>query len=94
MNRSLASVQATLAFGHLKSYERIESLLVRKCYDAALTEATELKNLQTALVSENLRASGNDPELVEYIKTRDPKLLETVLAGPVPQPKLYTTTCP
>ena len=94
MNRSLASVQATLAFGHLKSYERIESLLVRKCYGAALTEATGLKNLQTALVSENLRASGNAPELVEYIKTRDPKLLETVLAGPVPQPKPYTTTCP
>jgi hypothetical protein len=94
MNRGLASVQATLAFGHLKSYERIESLLMRRCYEAALTEAAELKNLETALVWENLRASGNNPELVEYIKTRDPKLLETLLAGPVPQPQPYTTTCP
>jgi hypothetical protein len=94
MNRAFASLQATLAFGHLKSYERVESLLTRKCYEAALTEATELKNLQLALVSENLRESDNDPELVEYIKIRDPKLLETVLAGRVPQPKAYTTTCP
>jgi len=80
--------------GHYKFYERIESLLLSKCYEAALTEARELKNLQLFLLSENMRQTGNHPELVEYINIRDPKVLETVLAGPVPEPKPYTTTCP
>jgi hypothetical protein len=93
-NRSLASAQAMLAFGHYKFYNRIESLIARKCYEPALTEARELKNLQLTLLSENLRASGNDPELMEYIKVRDPKLLEIVLVGRVPELRTYTTTCP
>jgi hypothetical protein len=59
-----------------------------------LTEARELKNLQVTLLYENLRATENHPELVEYIKIRDPKLLEIVLAGRVPGPKPYTTKCP
>lgn len=92
-NHSVAYAQATLAFGHYKFYERIESLLLRKCYEAALTEAMELKNLQLVLLSDSLRATENDSELVEYIKIRDPKLLETALAG-VPERKPYTTTCP
>lgn len=83
-----------LAFGDYKFYERIESMLVRKCYEAALTEAREQKVLQLRLLSENLRMSGNDPQLMGYIKLRDPKLLETVLAGRVPEPKPYSTTCP
>jgi hypothetical protein len=83
-----------LAFGRYKFYERIESMLLRKCYEAALTEARELKALQISLVSENLRAAGSGPELTEYIKIRDPELLKTVLAGPIPEPKPYTTTCP
>jgi hypothetical protein len=93
-DRNLAYAQASLAFAHYKTNERIESLLVRRCYEAALTEARELKNLQVTLLYENLRATENDPELVEYIKLRDPKLLETVLAGRVPELKPYTTTCP
>ena len=63
-NRSLASAQAMLAFGHYKFYERLESMLVQKCYEAALTETRELKKLQLALVSRNLRASDNEPGLV------------------------------
>jgi hypothetical protein len=90
----MAYAQATLAFAHYKTNERIESLLLRRCYKAALTEARELKNLQVALLYENLLRTENDPELVEYIKIRDPKLLETVLAGRVPELKPYTTTCP
>jgi hypothetical protein len=93
-NRNMAYVQATLALAHYKTNERIESLLLRKCYEAALTEARELKNLQVTLLYENLRATENHPELVEYIKIRDPKLLEIVLAGRVPEPKPYTTKCP
>lgn len=83
-----------LAFGHHAFYENIESFLTQKCYDAALTEARELKNLQLTLLAENLRASSNDPKLVAYIKLRDPKLLETVQAGRLPELKPYTTTCP
>lgn len=49
----MAYVQATLAFGHYKANERIESLLLRKCYDAALAEVQQLKNLQLALLSDN-----------------------------------------
>jgi hypothetical protein len=93
-NRSSAFTQAMLAFGHYKFYERIEWLLELKCYEPALTEARELKNLQVVLVSENLRRSENDPELMEYIKIRDPKFLETVVAGRLPQLRTYTTTCP
>src|SRR5687768_501535 len=73
-NHSLAYTQATLAFGHHNAYERIQSLLERKCFDAALVEARELKNVQAVLVSQNLRATNNDPELLAYIQTRDPKL--------------------
>ena len=60
----------------------------------ALTEIRGLKNLQITLVSDNLRRTGNDPELLEYIKVRDPKVLETVMAGRVPELTPYTTTCP
>lgn len=91
---AVAYGQATLALANYKFYERLESLLLSKCYEAALTDARELKNLQLFLLSENLRRTGNHPELVEYIKLRDPKVLETVLAGSVPEPKPYTTTCP
>jgi hypothetical protein len=92
--RSFAYTQAVLAVGHYKAYERIESFLALKCYDAALKEASELKNLQITLAYENLRASDNDAELVEYIRTRDPNLLEAISSGRVPELKSYTTTCP
>jgi hypothetical protein len=93
-NRSLASVQAMLAFNHYKTYERIESLLSKKCYDAALIETGGLKSEQLFLLSENIRQTNGDPELVEYIKLRDPKVLAVVLSGGVPEPKPFTTTCP
>jgi len=93
-SQNLAHTQATLAFGHHKTYERIEALLERKCFEAALVEARELKNLQVVLVSENLRATNNDPELVAYIQTRDPKLYEVISSGRLPELKTYTTTCP
>ena len=93
-NRSLASVQAMLAFNHYKTYERIESLLLSKCYNAALIEVGGLKNEQLFLASENMRRTNGDPELVEYIKLRDPKVLDAVLSGAVSEPKPFTTTCP
>jgi hypothetical protein len=92
--RNAAYSQATLAFGHYKVNERIEWLLLQRCYDAALTEVRELKNLQLTLLSENFRATENHPELAAYIKLRDPQVLETVLAGRVPELKPYTTFCP
>ena len=91
---ALAYTQAQLAFGHYKFYERIESLLERKCYEAAMTEARELKKLQIVLVSDNLHRTGSDQELIEYMKLRDPKLLEMVLTGKTPALQSYTTTCP
>jgi hypothetical protein len=86
--------QVLLAFGHYKSYGSIAALLEKKCYDAALTEAKEKRNLQVVLLADNLRATGNDPTLLEYIKLRDPELLKSVLAGHTPELRTYTTTCP
>ena len=94
LNRSLAYVQATLAFAHYKAYERLESLLLRKCYEAALTESRGLTDEQLRLLADNFRETENDPDLAEYIKLRDPKVLERVLAGRIPEAKPYTTTCP
>jgi hypothetical protein len=91
---SVAYTQTLIAFGHYKSYERIESLLERKCYEAAKTEAKELKKLQVVLVSDNLRRTGNDQELIEYMKLRDPSLLEAIMAGRIPELQSYSTSCP
>ena len=91
--RDLAYVQATLALAHVKSYENLESLLLRKCYDAALTVASGLKTEQVYLLYENFRDTGQDATLAEYIKGRDPGLLNAVLVGQVPAPKPYTVTC-
>lgn len=86
--------QAMLAFGHYTSYERIKVFLERKCYDAALMDAREMQNLQMVLLADNLRGTGNDPELLEYIKARNPDLLKAILAGKIPELRSYTTTCP
>ena len=93
-NIGLAYTQAVLAYGHYRTYERIESLLERKCFSAAMTELRESKKLQLVLASDNLRASNNHPELVEYIRLRDEKFLDTIMAGTVPHLTSYTTTCP
>jgi hypothetical protein len=93
-SHALAHTQAVLAVGHFRSYEQIESLIERKCFEAALMEARELKNLQVTLASENLRATHNDPELIEYMRTRAPKLHETISSGRLPALKTHTTACP
>jgi hypothetical protein len=91
---AVAYTQAQLAFGHYKSYERIESLLERTCFAAAKIEVEGLKNVQLALIADSLPRAGNDQELMEYMKLRDPKVVETLLLGKVPALKSYTTTCP
>jgi hypothetical protein len=91
---SVAYAQATVALADYKALERIESLVQRKCYEAALTEAREQKHLQVKLLSDNLSATENAPELVEYIKVRDSKVLEAVQGGRIPEPEPYATTCP
>lgn len=91
---SISYIQTMLAFAQYKGYERIESLLLRKCYDAALAETQHLKNGQLSLIADNFRRAGNDPDIVAQIKERDPKLMELVLAGRIPELKPLTTTCP
>jgi hypothetical protein len=93
-SHALAHTQTVLAVGHFRSYEQIESLIERKCFEVALTEARELKNLQVTLASENLRATGNDPDLIEYMRARAPKLHEAISSARLPPLKTYTTTCP
>lgn len=91
---SIAYIQTMLAFAQYKRHERIESLLLRKCYDAALAETQQLKNGQLSLIADNFRRAGNDADIVAQIKERDPKLMELVLAGRIPELKPLTTTCP
>lgn len=85
--------QAMLAFGHYKNYGTIAAELEWKCYNDALTNAKEMKKLQIVLLSENLRKTGNDPSLLDYIKLRDADLLKSVLAGHVPELEPYGTNC-
>lgn len=86
--------QAMLAFAHYSSYERIRGFLERKCYEAALTDAIQTRNLQMKLLAENLkRIGGRDQELLEYIRDRNPQLLKEIEAGRIPELQSYTTTC-
>jgi hypothetical protein len=91
-------VQASLAFAHYTSYGSIADYLERKCYDAALAEAKEMRDAQVVLLADNLQRTRNDPSLLEYIRFRDPELLKSVLAGHVPElptpAKPLTVTCP
>jgi len=86
--------QAMLAFGHYTRYGTIATELEKKCYDAALTEAREMRNSQVVILADSLRRTGNDPSLLEYIKLRDANLLKSVLSGHTPEVRPYTTTCP
>ena len=92
-HHSLAYAQATIAFAHYKTLERIEALLARRCYDAALSEARWHKDAELVLLSQNVVATGKDQELMEYIKARDPKVTQLILSGPLPDPKPLTTEC-
>lgn len=82
---SLYYTQASLAFGHYKSYGFIADYLEKKCYGAATSEANEMRDLQVVLLADNLRRTGNDPTLLAYIKFRDPELLKSALAGHLPE---------
>lgn len=86
--------QALLAFAHYKMYGKIATELEKKCYDAALKDAGEMKEEQIALLADNLRRTGNDARLLEYLKLRDPELLKSVLSGHTPGMQPYTTQCP
>jgi hypothetical protein len=86
-------IQASLAFGHYKNYRIVADLLEQKCYDDALSFATYMRDLEKYVVAENLRRTGNDPTLLEYIRFRDAELLKSVLAGHAPAPQPITTRC-
>jgi len=86
-----AYLQAMLAFSHYKSYERLERLLEHRCFESAILVAKEMKKLQVVLLSENLRATGNHHELLEYVGQRDRPLLDGIMAGRVPKLEPYAT---
>lgn len=86
--------QAMLAFGHYVSYEWINDLLERKCYEAALMVTKDMQNSQVVLLADNLKKTRNDPELLEYVQLRNPELLKSILAGHIPELRTYTTSCP
>jgi hypothetical protein len=94
----LYSTQAMLAFGHYKLYGIITGYLEKKCYDAALTEARDMRNGMIVIFADNLRRTGNDPDLLEYVRLRDADLLKSVLAGHTPDlptpSRPITTSCP
>jgi hypothetical protein len=53
-----------------------------------------MQNLQVVLLSDNLKRTKNDPELLEYVRRRNPELLKAILAGHIPELRTYTTSCP
>src|ERR1700751_1284303 len=87
-----AYTKAVLAFAHYRGYGQIADYLEKKCYDDALSMAKFMRDTQTVLVADNLRRTGNDPTLLEYLKSRDPELLKSVLAGHTPEPQPIFTT--
>jgi hypothetical protein len=93
-DRGFFNAQATLAFGHYRMYGTIATELEKKCYDAALTEARQMRNSQIVILADSLRRTGNDAKLLEYIRLRDADLLKSVLAGHTPELRTYMTTCP
>lgn len=89
----VAYTKAVLAFAHYQRYGDIADYLEKKCYEDALSVAKFMRDTQIVIVADNLRRTGNDPTLLEYIKFRDPELLKSVLAGNAPEPQPVWTTC-
>lgn len=92
-NNALHATQGQLAFFHYKVYKDTQFFLENECYEAALKNITEMKNLQIETLAINLQYSEYDPELIEYIKLRDPELLERVLKGNIPEFKPFSLPC-
>ena len=92
-HRDVYRTQAILAFAHYRFYGYIADYLQKKCYEAALAEATGKRDEQIVLFAENLRSSGNDPGVLAYVRLRDPELLKSVLSGPTPAFRSFSTTC-
>jgi hypothetical protein len=93
MQERVHSTKAMLAFAHYTTYSIITNYMEKKCYEAALTEAREMRNFQVRLLADNLREAGKDPALLAYIKLRDPQLLTLVLSGQIPEEHSFTMTC-
>lgn len=76
-------VQGVLAFNHLKTYEEINALLGKKCYERAVDESAFYAQLEMNLLAENLTQDKNG-ELRRYIIERDAKILERADAVKLP----------
>lgn len=84
--------QALMAFANYVTYRDIAGYLEHKCYDPALAEAASMRDVQIVVLSDNLRRTGNSPGLLAYLRSRDPELLKSVLAGHIPKFRSFTTT--
>ena len=85
--------QAILAFANYANYRDISGFLENKCYDNAFSFATAMRDAQIRLLSDNLRKTGNAPDLLAYFRSRDPELMKSVLSGHVPKYRSVTTNC-
>lgn len=92
-HRDVYRTQAILAFGHYKFYGYIADYPQKKCYEAALAEATGQRDAEIFLFAENLRMTGNDPDVLAYVRFRDPELLKSVLSGHTTEMRPFSTTC-
>jgi hypothetical protein len=85
--------KAIIAFAHYKQYGYVVGYLEKKCYDDALLFAKETRDEQVGLLARNLRRTGNDPRLIDYLQHQDPELLKSILAGHIPEDRPFTTLC-
>ena len=93
MQHRMYSMKAMLNFANYSVYASITNDMEKKCYESALIQARATRDLQVRLLADNLRGAGKDPALLAYIKLRDPKLLNMVLSGQIPEEHSFTTTC-
>lgn len=85
--------QAILAFGHYTQDGWLIGLLEKKCYEDALAMAKLLRGNEASLFADNLRSAGNDPDVMTYVRRRDPELLSSALSGHIPGPGAIETRC-
>ncbi|QMU60554.1 MAG: hypothetical protein GKR92_02120 [Gammaproteobacteria bacterium] len=77
VSKTIDGMQTQLAFGHKKTYDEIYADLNNGCKKAALSRLSFAMDEQMMLMADYFQ-SNNDSRLEDYIKLRDPNLINTL----------------